>query len=268
MKRRNLILLLGGASSGTMSVGTGAFSSMEAERGVEVSVVGDDSAYVGYNEWDKTVPEDLRDDGTVHLVTVTNRFREAISIVDAVIGNGTDVLSEVSYDDAEFGTGEKAEITGRVEGLTPGERVEVEVTVTVEGAGVTAQLFGDTETRRFTIEREDRDVALESVEVEFFGGGNAEILGDDRDETVDIYRLVSNKGTNSIEVDNGVEVATEQKLRGQLSGAGGDAIVGVALGDTTHIHPQWDSENCDLSHPNNGGFGIPSDDPPSCDDSE
>ena len=50
MKRRNLILLLGGASSGAMSVGTGAFSSVEAERDVEVNVVEDDEAYLGLNE--------------------------------------------------------------------------------------------------------------------------------------------------------------------------------------------------------------------------
>jgi len=33
MKRRNLILLLGGASSGAMTIGTGAFSSAQVERG-------------------------------------------------------------------------------------------------------------------------------------------------------------------------------------------------------------------------------------------
>jgi len=45
MKRRELILLLGGASSGAMSVGTGAFSSVEAERDVEEDVVDDENAF-------------------------------------------------------------------------------------------------------------------------------------------------------------------------------------------------------------------------------
>ena len=44
MKRRELILLLGGASSGAMSVGTGAFSSVEAERDMAVRVVDDENA--------------------------------------------------------------------------------------------------------------------------------------------------------------------------------------------------------------------------------
>ncbi|WP_435095792.1 hypothetical protein [Halorubrum sp. N11] len=264
MKRRNFILLLGGASSGAMSMGTGAFSSVKADRGVEVNVENDDSAYVGYKEWDKTIPADLRDDGTVHLVTVTNRFRNEISIVDVEIDDGRNVLTEVSYSDSSFGTGEQEEITGRVEGLAPGESVQVEVTVTVEGAGVTAQLFGDTETRRFTIKRADQDVSFENAEVEFFGGGNAEILGDDRDEIVDIYRLVSNRGTNSIEEDTDVEVVTGQKLRGQLSGVEGDTIIGATLDGTTHVHPQWNSGDCNLDQPNNGGLGIPSNDPPGC----
>jgi hypothetical protein len=262
MKRRNLILLLGGASSGAMSVGTGAFSSMEAERGVEVNVADDGSAYVGYKEWNKTIPADLRDDGTVHLVTVTNRFRQSISIVDAEIGDGTDVLTDVSYSDSSFETGEKEEITGRVEGLAPGESAEVEVTVTVEGAGVTAQLFGDTETRRFTIERSDRDVALENTEVEFFGAGNAEILGDDRDVTVDVHLF--DRGANAIIVVEDEEVDTSQNIRGQLSEAGGHRIVGVTLDGTTYIHPQWNPGDCGFDQPTNGGLGVPSDSPPSC----
>jgi hypothetical protein len=260
MKRRHLILLLGGASSGTLSVGTSAFSSAEAERGVEVAVVEDADAFVGYKESDKTVPADLRDDGALHLVTVTNRFRDEISIVDVAIGDGSSVLTEVSYDDSEFGSGEKVEITGRVAGLAPGESVEVELTVTVEGAGVTAQLFGDTETRRFTIERAEQDVALQETEVEFFGAGNAEILGDDQTVTVSVHRF--DPGSNAI---TGTEetVDTGKNLKGQLSGTG--KIIGVTLGDTTYVHPQWNAENCTFDTPNNGGFGVPSDGPPGCD---
>jgi hypothetical protein len=262
MKRRNFILLLGGTSSGAMSVGTGAFSSMEAERGVEVNVVEDDDAYVGYRESDKTVPADLRGDGALHLVTVTNRFREAVSIVDVTVGDGADVLAEVSYDGSELGTGEKENITGHVEGLPPGESVEIEVTVTVEGAGVTAQLFGDTETRQFTIERADQDVALKETEVEFFGGGNAEILGDDRTVTVDLHLL--DKGSKAITDIEGKQVDTGRNLRAQLSGTGGDGIVGVTLDGTTYVHPQWNSGSCGFDSPSNGGYGVPSDSAPGC----
>jgi len=58
MKRRHAILLLGGASSGAMSVGSGAFSSVEAERGVEVNVVDDDGAYLGIKQVNRYLPTD------------------------------------------------------------------------------------------------------------------------------------------------------------------------------------------------------------------
>jgi len=70
MKRRTLILLLGGASSGAMSVGTGAFSSVEAERGVEVNVVDDDEAYLGLT----TDPEN----GT--FLQIKNQFAGNLSL--------------------------------------------------------------------------------------------------------------------------------------------------------------------------------------------
>lgn len=72
MKRRNLILLLGGASSGAMSIGTGAFSSMEAERNVSVNVEDDEDAYIRYE-----TPSDGASVGSgeqVTLVRVRNQF--------------------------------------------------------------------------------------------------------------------------------------------------------------------------------------------------
>ena len=79
MKRRNLILLLGGASSGAMSVGTGAFSSVEAERGVEVNVVDDEDAYLG-----------LDDDAGEGLVRIKNQFAEDLTLtVTAALASGS-----------------------------------------------------------------------------------------------------------------------------------------------------------------------------------
>ena len=79
MKRRNLILLLGGASAGATSVGTGAFSSVEAERGVEVNVVDDDEAYLG-----------LDDDAGQGLVRIKNQFAEDLTLtVTAALASGS-----------------------------------------------------------------------------------------------------------------------------------------------------------------------------------
>jgi len=113
MKRRNLILLLGGASSGAMSAGTGAFSSMEAERGVSVDVVGNREAFIGYYvprgepEDDQYVPKDASNNGEpvgngdqIPLVEVRSRFskEQEISLVGVQIEQGHRVLKDESYE--------------------------------------------------------------------------------------------------------------------------------------------------------------------------
>ena len=48
MKRRNLLATVGLAASGGIAVGTGAFSSAEAERTVSVEIASDSDAYLGF----------------------------------------------------------------------------------------------------------------------------------------------------------------------------------------------------------------------------
>lgn len=91
MKRRSLILLLGGASSGAMSVGTGAFSSVEAEREVEVNVVKDENAYLG-----------LDDDAGAGLVQIKNQFPGGLDLaVTAALESGNGAV-EVEKDDGDI----------------------------------------------------------------------------------------------------------------------------------------------------------------------
>ncbi|TKX63470.1 hypothetical protein EXE48_00325 [Halorubrum sp. ASP1] len=175
MKRRNFILLLGGASSGAMSVGTGAFSSMEAERNVELNVVDDSEAFIGYEtpeeNADGKVPVSSGDRLT--LVTVRNRFssNHAIGLVGFEIDDqGADVIGDVTveveppeksskssssieglgteYDvqsaEETFKPPGKAHISAEIDGISPGQTPEIEVTIMVKGTGVAARLFGDT----------------------------------------------------------------------------------------------------------------------------
>lgn len=149
MKRRHYILLLGGTSAGALSIGTGAFSSAQAERGVTVNVADDNNAFVRYEVKDRTVSSD---DERVELVTVTNQLSETIEIVEVMIVEGSDVLSDVACTNSELSPGDTATISA-AHGIAPGESVDVGVTVTAEGSGVTTQLFGDT--RLFTITHEE-----------------------------------------------------------------------------------------------------------------
>ncbi|MDZ7745789.1 MAG: hypothetical protein U5K28_04425 [Halobacteriales archaeon] len=61
-----------------LATGTFGFTSVSADRGVDISVVSDDEAFVGYQSSDKTVEDGER----VKLVNVTNRFSDEISVTD------------------------------------------------------------------------------------------------------------------------------------------------------------------------------------------
>lgn len=80
MKRRELILLLGGASSGAMSVGTGAFSSVEAERNVEVDVVEDENAYLGLTRKDAAGSVPLAGNSGTDVVRIQNQFASPLDL--------------------------------------------------------------------------------------------------------------------------------------------------------------------------------------------
>jgi len=122
MKRRHLILLLGGASSGAMSVGTGAFSSVEAERGVSVNVVEDGEAYLGLEQVNKYLPVDGGNAQTVEseeyepndVVRIQNQFSDPLDLT-VTVESTEGVVSEdsVDIDDRLAGDGELESVTRR-----------------------------------------------------------------------------------------------------------------------------------------------------------
>jgi len=271
MKRRNLILLLGGASSGAMSVGTGAFSSMEAERGVEVNVVNDERAYVGYEESDKTYPADQNDDGTLDLVTVENRFADSVTIsitgVEITVNPESGEYPDISEESIEFSTdsfesGESETIKGTVQCTGSSGSATVEVTVRVKGEGVSAELFGDTKTRRFKIACQDvaeykaaTGVGINGID--FNASGNAEVLSPSGGD-VDVRLYYENDGVSV--TDSLPTVSVSEKIRGQTS-INGNTIVGVHIDgiEGVFVHPQFDDDECDVT-PNNDGDnenGVP-----------
>jgi len=260
MKRRNLIFLLGGASSGAMGVGTGAFSTVEAERGVSVDVVDDSKAFVGYRSDDRTVPNDTNDDGTVDLVTVTNRFAQKIEVVDAAIDDGSECFGEPSVPDGEFEPGQSARITAKPS-LEPGEQVDVAVTISVEAAGVSAEVFGDTETREFTVEQ----AAGTSSLVRYNGGGTINVgspnqIGDAI--AVTVYRIPNGNPSEEAKrnsLSSPETVAIELGKNQNLSGR----VVAVEVDGVIHQHPDWNESACAFSG-SGGGDGVVVDDPPSC----
>lgn len=108
MKRRNLLLLLGGTGSAALSTGTGAFSSASADRSVEVSVVEDKNAYVGY-----AVPRDRQISATegdrVTLVRIRNQFpsTDQIGVVNVEFDQAADAFEDVRIDLIPRGDGDE-----------------------------------------------------------------------------------------------------------------------------------------------------------------
>ena len=262
MKRRHFILMLGGASSGALSIGTGAFSSAQMERGVNVSVVDDDRAFVGYESESRVIPDDLEDD-RVTLVTVKNQFAQEVTVVNATIDEGSERLGGVNLPDNgnnELDPGDSFSITAEPE-LPPGDKIDVAVTVTVEGTGVRAEVFGDTETRRFTIERaSDPEVS----NVRYNGLGTVRIETEDETEDgdveVSVYTVPRDSDSKADSLTPPETKTFELNKNENVDGW----VVAVEIDEQIYQHPSWDDSECKFDS-SSGGDAKEVDDPPSCD---
>ena len=259
MKRRNLILLLGGASSGAMSVGTGAFSSVEAERGMEVNVVKDENAYLG-----------LDDDAGNGFVRIINQFAgdlhltvtaelDSRSGMVKVEGKDDDTTIEIEVEsDGNEGdnessdnrveitipTGETADVTGDCEG-TGESTLDLAFSGSVPDTGTTVN-----KSRTFTIECEpanngsaggagsDNSVnAGDVTKVKFSGSsGNIKILtteneggGGGRDGKV-TARLYCEDGDGDITSSDETLVSVNEELSSDdFEGECRGSVVGVEI---------------------------------------
>ena len=286
MRRRDLILLLGGTSAGALTLGSGAFSSTTADRSVRVDVVPDDQALVGY-EVNEDVTRDESESGFPELLatagenevrtvaTVTNRLsgNAAIEIVDVEVttrSNGEPDVVNVEWDEGPFGPGETADIRGRIACEEAGSDV-VELTVTVESTDVTVNLSGDTDTRRFVVRCEppsppdltsDFRSGAGSAEVKFNGHGGVK-LKHDEDGTVDVQFYVgSETGANKeMTVDtrspSPKTVETNQMVGGKTFSS--ESVVGVRISesDAIYLHPSWNQDRCTFDSASGGTVSDP-----------
>ena len=296
MKRRQLILMLGGSSAGAMTIGSGAFSSAQMERGVNVSVVDDESAFVGY---ETPSDEDVVSEGDkITLVEVRNRFGadQEIAIVGVGVEEGQNTFEEyrverksgdddgfneveqaeivegspgpeeIDTPESGFGPGGRERIRAKIGEIDPDEEIEIVVTITVkgiEGTGVTAQLFGDT--RSFTIKGEDEFTADEISNVNFPGNsGNAQIrTGSNQEESggeipkVDATAYYTHDGDVKESSSREVKVNTQLELD-DFGVSEGDAIVGISVNgiEDVYVHPKFNDESCEVEVGNSGGGGT------------
>lgn len=283
MKRRNLILLLSSTSAGALTIGSGAFSSMSAERGVNLDVVPDSEALVGYEVHADVEPGDTESDAEFPefvvtagenkertLVTVINRLGEdtTLEIVDVEVTTQDD--EEPNIIDTEWDNNPvdaTADIRGTILCDETGSDV-VELTVTVEAAGINATLFGDTDTRRFVIRCEPDsppDLTNEflpegSGEVRFDGLGQVE-LKHEQNGTVGVQFYVGDEtGVNkemSVNARPSETIETNQKVGGDRFN--NESVVGVRIrdSDAIYLHPSWEQSDCEFGNGSGGTVSTP-----------
>jgi hypothetical protein len=97
--RRRLSVLLGVALLAVLAttIGTAGFGTLLVDRGVEISVAGDDAAYLGFDQRAVTT------NGTTNLsVTVTNRLpTDGAVTVEVGVGGATATVGSLGPGDAE-----------------------------------------------------------------------------------------------------------------------------------------------------------------------
>jgi hypothetical protein len=142
--RRSLVALAAALLALTLVSGTGGFSSVAADRSVNVAVVDDDEAFVGIEKGhiDRCGANQV-------ALTVTNRLGSDLHTVEAtVLDDDSDVRATVMDTPGRLGVDDKShrgEITVRVNPATPanedagnGDAVDgtIQVRLTVQGGGV------------------------------------------------------------------------------------------------------------------------------------
>ena len=192
MKRRHFILLLGGASSGALGIGTGAFSSVDAERGVEVDVVDDPSAYLGLKRL--AAADSVPIDEETDVVRIQNQFATPLDLSVSLDESGPGI-DEINVDGEALDPGDRTTVTLE----SPGDSTNVSVKCDETGkTSFTLSFNGDAggasvdKTRTFEITCESTDTTCETCEsggteltvtdVEFLNSGKVKIQADGGDE--------------------------------------------------------------------------------------
>jgi hypothetical protein len=217
MKRRHLILLLGGVSSGAMSVGTGAFSSVEADRGVSVNVVDDEDAYLGLEVENRIATVGRR----AEVVEITNSFAADLSL-NVTVDETNEVVESVAVGDE--GPGDEFALD-----LAPGESEPVSITCgQVESASFTLDFSGETDGASVEKTRTFDEIDCPVSDVKFKGNGAVHVTGDFTGLSVTVVFEGGSEEVRSITSNDGDKAV----LRPRGNGSGGDPIGRVVIGGT------------------------------------
>jgi len=137
------VLLVAAALALVSATATGGYGSVEADRGLDVSVAADDRAYLGVDSTDRSVPAGGATDVTV--LTLENRFADRLGSIDVAVGGDdpTPPVAQTTTGPAELRAGESGGVTVTVacDNGTASHRTETwTVTVVAAGQGAAVEL--------------------------------------------------------------------------------------------------------------------------------
>lgn len=293
MKRRSVLASMGAfTASGSLVIGSNAFTSAEVERNVNVDVVGDEDAFLGlvYDDIDiEEPPDSVRFGKGVYeetLVELRNQFSTDITVDDFVIEVESDDDVEVDFsddpsapgdtecavvgdpDDEEIERGECALV--RVDVECPLVRAEersatVSFGVAVSGTGVSAE----TATNREVVitcpeSAEAPDTLAEGVK--FTGeSGNAILQFEDEvtGEPATVWGIDNSGSLTRSDIDS----LDDARIRSQDVLSASDKIAAVYFDGRTYFHQNLEaySDNGTVTYSIGEGSGSNSPTPRVCD---
>lgn len=291
MKRRHLLFLTGVTGASSLTVGSGAFTSSTAQRGVNVNIVPDGQAPVGYvvqsdqetADGTPVITVPIGDRQTIPLVRIQNRLAGAAQITGVEIEpatRGEPELVDVEWDTAPFPAGEGTTIRGTV-ACTETGHTTIGLSVSVEAPSLNAEVSGTTTIRQFQIRcvtskdlsnltpdfmiqngEEDRDgsVGSESTRVVFNGLGTVS-LRHPQDGFVNVRFHVGNKTGAKKEMSVTPRSIEKVKTNEQVGGSrfSSESIVGIQIGgsDSIYLHPSWNQDRCAFDKGSGGTVVYP-----------
>ncbi|WP_262175048.1 DUF1616 domain-containing protein [Haloarcula laminariae] len=129
-----------------IAVGSGGFTSAQADRGVTVEVVGDGDAYMALDYPNETVERDgvVNETMSLQFVTVTNQFPENVTLTVNYTVQGEPGLSTSDDNETTLNVGESTDVSAPVTCPSAGDYdVSVEFGATADGPGIYAETSDD-----------------------------------------------------------------------------------------------------------------------------
>lgn len=226
------------------------YAATTADRSADISVAGDQNAYVGYSTDDRTATTGEE----IELVTVTNSFSDEIEITNIHITGGASDVSISATTGQQISPGNSASVAGTVQHCEPGETAIVGVSVEATGTDVQTEIDGTVQYREFHLECE-----LQIDGVDFFGNGTAAVTPDGLELEADVLFREPGKRGNGTESGSStyrvesITLDTTERVTSQVAQQGSPAgkLVGLHFPeiDATYINPPHNSDSERFPHP-------------------